>query len=45
MSNNYNVMLKVKKYYSYDQFIFMCKQALKKGKITQEEYDQLTEES
>lgn len=45
MSKNYNIMLNLKKYYSYDQFIFMLKKALDKNKITQEEYDQLAKQN
>lgn len=38
----YKVLLKMKKLYAYNQFLFFADQALEKGKITQEEYNQLT---
>lgn len=44
MSKNYKIMLKMKKWYNRDRFLIMCQGALDKGKITQEEYNELVKE-
>lgn len=38
MSKNYLRCLNLKPYYSHENFVYLCKKALEKKKITEEEY-------